>query len=141
VKLPDVNVMVHLHRREHTHHGVAHQWWEEARSTGEPLTVPDLIWVGFIRLVTNRRIFAHPSSPAQAWEFVEKFCAQGVYIKYAAHPRLMGLFSQQIRTTGATANLVTDAYIASTAMSFGATLVTFDRDFRRFDGLKVLELG
>lgn len=53
----------------------------------------------------------------------------------------MDIFTNQCREASATANLVTDAYIAATAISLGATLVTFDRDFRRFDGLKVLELS
>ena len=51
------------------------------------------------------------------------------------------MFGVQLRGADASANLVTDAYIASAAMAMGATVVTFDRDFRRFDGLSVLELS
>ena len=51
------------------------------------------------------------------------------------------MFGVQLRDAGASADLVTDAYIAAAAISLGATVVTFDRDFRRFDGLSVLELG
>jgi hypothetical protein len=103
--------------------------------------VLDLIWVGFVRLVTNRRIFSHPSTADEAWEFVEAVRKQGVYIEYAAHPGLLSLFGRQVSSAGASANLVTDAYIASAAIALGATVVTFDRDFRRFDGLSVRELG
>ena len=50
----------------------------------------------------------------------------------------MEMFGVQLLDAGASADLVTDAYIAAAAISLGATVVTFDRDFRRFDGLSVL---
>ena len=34
--------------------------------------------------------------------------------------------------------LVVDAYLAALASEYGATVVTFDRDFARFDGVEVL---
>jgi predicted nucleic acid-binding protein len=34
---------------------------------------------------------------------------------------------------------VPDAYLASVAMEQGATMVTLDRGFRRFEGLRVLD--
>jgi toxin-antitoxin system PIN domain toxin len=142
VIVPDVNVLVHLYRpQDHPKHEVAQQWWQGLRRQGDQLTVPDLIWVGFVRVVTNRRIFTVPSTPEAAWAFVEALRAQGIYLHYAAHPRLMEMFGVQLLDGGATANLVTDAYIAAVAVSLGATVVTFDRDFRRFDGLSVRELG
>jgi toxin-antitoxin system PIN domain toxin len=141
VIVPDVNVLVAIHRPQHVHHQVAQQWWHEVRSHDEQVTVPDLVWVGFVRIVTNRRIFTSPSTLDQAWRFVTAMRDQGAYIHYAAHPRLMDLFGGQLVDAGASADLVTDAYIAAAATSLGATIVTFDRDFRRFDGLKVLELA
>ena len=139
--VPDVNVLVHLHRREHPHHAAAQDWWLGFSEGGEPLTVPDLIWVGFVRIVTNRRIFRAASTPEEAWQFVDALRAQGIYIEYANHPRLLEEFGARLRETNAAADLVTDAYIASATASLGATLVTFDRDFRRFDGLSLYELG
>lgn len=139
--IPDVNVLVPLHRPGHLNHDRAREWWRELASRSEPLTVPDVIWSGFVRIVTHPRILQPPSSLAQAWEFVQAVRGSGNYIEYASHPRAMDLFAAQCQAAGATANLVTDAYIAAAATSLGATLVTFDRDFRRFDGLKVLELS
>ncbi len=139
--IPDVNVLVALHRPGHAHHHVARDWWRQLAASGEQLTVPDAVWSGFLRIVTHPQILRPPSSPEQAWSFVHAMRARGSYIHFTAHPRLMDIFTNQCREASATANLVTDAYIAATAISLGATLVTFDRDFRRFDGLKVLELS
>ena len=139
--IPDVNVLVPLHRPGHTHHQRAQEWWQDFAASGEPLTVPDVIWAGFVRVVTHPRILRPPSSLEDAWQFVEAMRARGGYIHYASHPRLMDLFAAQCQEASATANLVTDAHIAAAVISVGATLVTFDRDFRRFDGLSVRELG
>lgn len=38
----------------------------------------------------------------------------------------------------AAANLVPDAYIAAMAIEHDCAVATFDRDFRRFDGLRVV---
>jgi toxin-antitoxin system PIN domain toxin len=141
VNVPDVNVLVALHRPQHQHHTTAQHWWHEGRRHGEPVTVPDLVWVGFIRVVTNRRIFSSPSTTEGVWAFVEAMRAQGIYIQYAAHPRLLDMLGVQLRNARASADLVTDAYIAASAIALGATVVTFDGDFRRFDGLSVRELA
>jgi toxin-antitoxin system PIN domain toxin len=141
VIVPDVNVLIPLHRPGHVHHQRAQEWWQEFASRGEPLTVPDVIWSGFVRVATHPRILRPPSSVEEAWQFVNAVRALGIYIPYASHPRLMDLFAAQCQEASATANLVTDAYIAAGAIALGATVVTFDRDFRRFDGLSVLELS
>jgi uncharacterized protein len=140
VIVPDVNVLIHLHRDDHPAHQTARQWWQQVTSLGEPLTVPDVVWAGFVRVVTNRRVYSEPTSSADAWQFINGIRAEGIYIHYATHPRLLDVFGDQVRDASASGNLVTDAYIAAAAISMGATLVTFDRDFRRFDGLRVLEL-
>ena len=75
--VPDVNVLVHLYRPQDRKHEVAQQWWQRLRRQGEQLTVPDLIWVGFVRIVTNRRIFTVPATPEEAWAFVEAVCSSG----------------------------------------------------------------
>ncbi len=139
--IPDVNVLLHLHRDEGPEHAIARSWWAHVTTHGQPVTVPDLAWVGFLRLATNPRVYRTPSSLEQAWAFVEAMRANGIYVHYAAHPRLLELFGDELRAARATGNLVTDAYMASCALAFGATLATFDRDFRRFDGLEVMELN
>ncbi len=56
-------------------------------------------------------------------------------------PGTLGVFEEAVRKARASGNLITDAHIAASAMASGATLVTFDRDFRRFDDLRLEELG
>jgi predicted nucleic acid-binding protein len=40
------------------------------------------------------------------------------------------------RSAGTAGNLAADAHLAALAIEHGATMVTFDRDFARFDGVR-----
>jgi predicted nucleic acid-binding protein len=51
-------------------------------------------------------------------------------------PRHWGLFVRLCRESGAEGDLVPDAYLAALAIEGGCELVTTDRDFARFRGLR-----
>lgn len=137
----DANVLLALYRTDHPHHGTASAWWQESVSVGEPFTVPDLMWVAFTRIATNPRIFPVPATFGQAWNFVLATTQQGTYLRFASDIDLLHEFARIGAQARVTANLVTDAYLAANASALGATVVTFDRDFRRFDGVRVTELA
>ncbi len=141
MNVPDVNVLIGLFRPEHPHHAAARSWWATSRAAGEPFTVPEVVWSGFARVVTNPRAFTVAASFAEAWAFVESVTRQPTHRTYAAHPRTLAEFARLAGESGARGNLVADAYIAACAAAYGGTVVTFDRDYRRFDGLRVLELS
>ena len=52
----------------------------------------------------------------------------------------LGLFEDLCRRADAYGDFVTDAYLAALAIETGAELVTLDRDFTRFPGLRWREL-
>ncbi len=137
----DVNVLVALHRSDHVHHDVATRWWAGSSESGVPVTVPDPVWSGFVRVVTHRRIFAEASAQADAFGFVRAMLAQPTYLPIGPLPTLLAEFERLCVEGNSRADLVPDAYIAAVARCLGASVVTFDRDFRRFDGLSLVELG
>ena len=136
----DANVVLALYRPDHVHHVAASRWWDGALSGGDPFTVPDLVWVAFTRLVTNHRVLPVPATFEQAWAYAEAVQQQGAYATYQAHPRTLVEFARLCSESRAVGNLITDAYIAAIATSLGGTVITFDRDFRKFDGVRVVEL-
>lgn len=141
MRLLDVNVLIALFREESVHHPTATAWWNEELATGEPFTVTDPLWASFVRVVTNPRAFNPAASFDEAWAFVGSVRAQPTYRRYLDAFEPLREFERLCRGVNATGNLVTDAYIAACASAIGATVVTFDRDFRKFDGLRVLELS
>jgi len=57
-------------------------------------------------------------------------------VRAGAGPRHWDHFSHMCRVADARGNLVSDAAIAAIAAEHGATVVSFDRDFARFPGLR-----
>lgn len=141
MNFPDVNVLIGLFRADHAFHATARRWWGETVDRGDTFTVPDVVWVGFVRTVTNPRAFADTATFAEAMRFVEAVRQQPSYRSFISHVRTLDELVRLGSMTGARGNLVSDAYIAACAQAYGGTVVTFDRDFRKFDDLRVLELS
>jgi toxin-antitoxin system PIN domain toxin len=137
----DVNVVIALASGGHPLRPAATAWWEKTLESGETFTVPDIVWVGFARIVTHQRGVPRPVAWAEAWRFAEAFMAHPKYLRFLVDPRTMEEFVRIAGDAGARGDLVTDAYIAGCAAAYGGTVVTFDRDFRKFDGLRVTELS
>ena len=51
-------------------------------------------------------------------------------------PRHWDIFERLCRAADATGNLVPDAYLAALAVEHGAELISADRDFARFAGVR-----
>lgn len=89
-----------------------------------------MVVVGFLRLVTNNRVFTNPDTISDAVAFLDAVVdAPGVELG------LCGTEWPMLRTTllrlELKGNLVTDAWIASAVQALSEHLVTFDRDFAR----------
>jgi len=132
----DINVLVYAHRTELPDSDAYSAWIEESRVARELLAVPSLVVSGFVRLVTNRRIFPDPTPMSMAWDLVHKLRESDSVEILEPGPRHLALFEELCVHANATGNLVTDAYIAAMAVERGATLYSADRDFARFDGLR-----
>ncbi|MFT4029322.1 MAG: PIN domain-containing protein [Protaetiibacter sp.] len=135
----DVNVLVAAHLSGHPHHPVAHRYLTEALSD-DTVLVPDAVWSGFLRIATSGRIFDEPSSISDAAGFVRSVVAAPGYRHIGGLLDGIEPFLALSVESGSAANLIPDAYIAAVAISHDAAVVTFDRDFRRFDGLRIHEL-
>lgn len=69
----------------------------------------------------------------------------GIVDEWLAHPRVRvlepgplhaGIFGRLLLSAGTAGNLMTDAHIAAIAIEHQAEVLTFDRDFARFSGLR-----
>jgi uncharacterized protein len=89
--------------------------------------------LAFIRLSTSRRIFASPLPPAEALTVVESWLAQPAAVTIEPTTRHCSVLSGLPEQAGTAGNLTTDARVAALAIEHGGTVVTFDRDFERFD--------
>lgn len=141
MRLPDVNVLVHAVNRASSGHDRAQGWMTEAVESGEGLALAWVALLGFIRITTRPGIFAQPLPVDSALEQVDDWLqAPGSRVVHPG-PRHAQLLGRLLSNAGTAGNLTTDAHLAALAQEHGAVLGTFDRDFSRFDAIRVDWLG
>jgi hypothetical protein len=136
VNLVDANVLLHAVNTDASEHAAAKDWMQAGLNGTEPVAFAWVALLAFVRVGTRDGILPSPMTVAEAFDHIEAWLAQRPSvvleptIRHAAVPR--GL----LEATGAGGNLTSDAHLAALAVEYGATLVSFDRDFGRFPGLR-----
>ena len=134
--LPDVNVLVYAHREEAPEHVAYADWLSRVAGGPAPFALSPLVLSGFLRVVTNPRVFKQPTPQATALDFVDHLCKVPTSRVLLPGPANLAIFLRLCRESGATGKLVADAYHAALAVEHGCELVTADADFSRFPGLR-----
>jgi len=134
----DVNVLIAAFRADHPHHSLANPWFSSRLAGPEHIIVLDAVWTGFLRIVTHPAVFLQPSNLAEAAKFIKDVCAAPAYTTMPAPPDAPARLASLCLESQSTGNLVPDAWIAMCALASGSDVATFDRDFRRFDALRLL---
>lgn len=135
--LPDIQILVYAHRKESPFHNKAAERILTLSQSLSPFALCSFVCSGFLRLVTNHRIFVEPTPLETALSFLEN-------LLHLEHCRIIepgsrhwSIFSKFLRETRATGNLVSDTYLAALSVEHGCELLTHDRDFMKFPELKV----
>ena len=134
--LPDVNVLVYAHRADLPEHSAYRPLLERLANGDEPLGLPDLVLSGFVRVVTNRRIFTEPTNSREAWAAVQRLVEAPAAMQLRAGERHWSLFRQLVTDIDARGNDITDAYLAAYCLEHNATWLSADRGFARFRRLR-----
>jgi uncharacterized protein len=96
----------------------------------------------FLRVATHPRVLVPPSSEAAALGAIEALLESPSVRVLSPGTRYWPLLSGLITDARARGNLVMDAQIAAVCLEHGATtILTEDRDFSRFDGIRVRRLS
>lgn len=134
--LADVNVLVYAHREDLPQHDPYSTWLGEEIRSGRGYALCDASLMGFLRIVTNGRIFDEPTPLKLALQAVEDLRAQPGAIHLTPGARHWALFTHLCSAVGARGNDIPDAHLAALAIESGSELVTADRGFGRFPGLR-----
>jgi hypothetical protein len=132
----DVNVLVNAHRLDVADHDGYASLLVGLATGSEPMGLPDVVLSGFLRVVSNRRVFKVPTPSATALEFVDQLINSRAGILLRASERHWSTFVELAQDLGATGNDIPDAYIAAYAVDNNATFLSADRGFARFDRLR-----
>jgi len=135
VILPDVNVLIYAFRRDSPQHAVSRTWLDGVIAGDARFGISDLVLSAVVRIVTNEKILAAPTSLDEAFGFCENLMRQPHCEVLKPGERHWGLFSRLCRETGTRGPRVTDAWFAALAIEHNCTWITYDRDYARFPGL------
>lgn len=135
--IPDINLLVYAYNRAAVHHAKARAWWERVLNGETPVGIPWIVSAGFIRLMTHPRVLVDPMPVADAVAAVRTWHASDVALAVNPGERFGAIFLGYLERLGIGGNLTTDAQIAALAAENQAVLYTNDRDFSRFDGLRL----
>lgn len=134
--LVDANLLVYAHVDSLDQHAAARTWLDDQINNGGRVGLPWPSLLGFVRLVSNPRIFARAETVANAWRQVEDWLGcEAVWIPQPTdrHPEIL---KQLLTKHALKSNLVPDAHLAALAVEHGLSLCSTDGDFARFDGLQ-----
>lgn len=131
----DVNVLVYAHRADLSQHDAYRHEWERLANGTEPVGVSSPVLAGFLRVVTNRRIFAEPTDPSVGWQAAQTLLIAPAVVRLDTGSQHWEKFRELASAVGAAGNHLQDAYLAAFAMENNATWLSADRGFARFPGL------
>jgi toxin-antitoxin system PIN domain toxin len=137
VVLPDVNVLIYAFREDVPHHNICRSWLEAAIGADSRFGLSPLGLSALVRITTNPRIFAQPSGIDEALGFCQDLLEQPNCQIVQPGERHWNIFRCLCIETGTHGPRVTDAWFAALAIEWDCEWVTFDRDYRRFPGLRL----
>jgi len=134
--LIDANLLIYAAMRVLPQHAAASEWFDRQLSGVARVGLPWPSLLGFLRVVTNPRVFANPASMREAWVRVAAWLeCETVWIPQPINGHAE-LLSRLLGLPGIRANLVHDADLAALAIGHGLILCSTDGDFARFPGLR-----
>jgi toxin-antitoxin system PIN domain toxin len=133
--VPDVNLLVYAYDSTAPAHRKARRWWETVLSGHEPVGLPWVVVLAFVRLVTHPTLSDNPMTVSKAREHVESWLACDHVRLLPAGAETFNRFFDLLAAVGTGGNLCTDALIAALAEEHGGQVYTNDVDFARFPGV------
>jgi toxin-antitoxin system PIN domain toxin len=136
VWIVDVNVLIDTVNQAGERHAQVRDWWEEAMNGTRKVGLPAVAVLGFLRLSTSAKAMERSLTVDQATTEVRDWLARPVVSVVHPGPQHYAILERLLRSAGTGGNLVTDAHIAALALENGATVVSSDHDFARFEGVR-----
>jgi toxin-antitoxin system PIN domain toxin len=136
----DTNILLYAYNSNFSKHLKAKKILEERVNTKETWIMPWPIIHSFIRISTHPSINAAPLSVETSLSIIEEFFCLPNLIAVGENDNFFEIYKRELKTLEARGNLVPDVQIASLLKLHGVkTFYSCDRDFRKFDGLKVID--
>lgn len=137
--IPDINVWLALVDENHLHHAAALDYWNQGRA--DQMGFCRITMLGFMRLCTQPRVLSRTLTNPEAWDIYQRYLTTSRLVFLPEPANLESHLLALTRDNRLPNRYWTDAYLAAFALATQARLVSFDRDFTRFEGLDFLHLS
>lgn len=141
MKLVDLNVLLYAVDRTCAHHELARDWLDRTISSSETVGIPTAVAVGFVRLTTSPRVMRAPLDVATSVGVVAGWYERANVVAPQPTARHFAILRSLLEPLGTAGALVADAHLAALAIEHNAELCSFDRDFQRFGGVRLVLPG
>ena len=135
--LPDVNILIYAVDPTAANHGRYRDWLDSVINGDGIYGMSPQVLSFVLRILTNRRAVRNPQPLEKVLAFANLLIDRPNCQIVQPGPGHWRIFSDLCRKTNARGDLVPDAWFAALAIESGCEWITLDRDFRRFDGLRV----
>jgi toxin-antitoxin system PIN domain toxin len=136
MKLPDTNVLIYAANPLSPDHATARTVLDAAAHEPGGVALAWLPLIGFVRLSTMARVMPRPLSVTDALADVRGWLDHPNARLLQPGVRHMDILSRLLLEVGTAGNLTNDAHIAALAIEHNAEVLTFDKDFAKFSGLR-----
>src|SRR5215216_47584 len=114
--VPDVNVIINGETTSAEQHAAARRWFDDVANGREPVAIPEMVLLGFVRISTGRGVKDNRISPTRALEVCEALRRMPAFVPIVEGPRHWPLFRDTVLASGISGPDVTDAYLAAFAL-------------------------
>ncbi|HZB50761.1 MAG TPA: type II toxin-antitoxin system VapC family toxin [Mycobacteriales bacterium] len=133
--LVDTNLLLYAHVSDFEQHEAARRWLDGVLGGRSRVGLPWPALLGFVRLVTNPRVFPRPEPAADAWDQVTDWLDAApawIPVPTDRHAEVLGSLVPAVSGP----NLWPDAHLAALAVEHGLTVMSTDGDFARYPGVR-----
>jgi hypothetical protein len=136
VIIPDVNLLVYAYNSDAPCHQQARGWWEACVRGFQPVAIPWVVAIGYLRLMTSAAVLQRPVEVATALGHLRCWLEQPSVRILQPGPRHLAILSGFCEAGVLSAAVMTNAHIAALAIENQAFVHSNDSDFSRFPGLR-----
>lgn len=135
MRVVDANVLLYAVNSDSVHHRDSRAWLDRSLSGGDRVGLSWVALLAFQRLSTKAGLMPHPLSVEDATRQVLEWQSAPGAVIVQPTGRHADVLAGLLVSVGTGGNLTSDAHLAALAVEHRGSVVSYDTDFSRFDGV------